>query len=216
MTYSYVITLFLSIQAYCWDFSLVNGILTVFTRYWGNITMARPKTKAELLTASEQQFEKMWQLIDAMPDEEQAATFAFGAEMGKEAHWGRDKNIRDVLIHLYEWHQLLLRWVNANLNGDQQPFLPAPYNWKTYGEMNVGFWERHQETTLADAKAMLHDSHDKVMALIAEFSDEALFTKQYFSWTGTTTLASYCISATVAHYEWAIKKLKAHQKTYQA
>ena len=63
---------------------------------------------------------------------------------------------------------------------------------------------------------MLHASHDKVMALIAEFSDEALFTQQYFSWTGTTTLGSYCISATVAHYEWAIKKLKAHKKTYPA
>jgi hypothetical protein len=46
----------------------------------------------------------------------------------KEAHWKRDKNLRDVLVHLYEWHQLLLNWFNSNQNGDTKTFLPEPYN----------------------------------------------------------------------------------------
>jgi len=58
-------------------------------------------------------------------------------EKKKEAHWKRDKNLRDVLIHLYEWHQLILNWVYANQKGEEKPFLPEPYNWKTYGNMNV-------------------------------------------------------------------------------
>ena len=54
----------------------------------------------------------------------------------------RDKNLRDVLIHLFEWHQLLLLWIESNLNNDQKPFLPLPYNWKTYGELNIEFWKK--------------------------------------------------------------------------
>ncbi|MDR0232151.1 MAG: ClbS/DfsB family four-helix bundle protein [Dysgonamonadaceae bacterium] len=175
--------------------------------------MARATTKTDLIIAANEQFDKLWKLIDSMSDEQQNA--AFGNEMvtaGKEAHWGRDKNIRDVLVHLYEWHQLLLNWINDNRNSETKPFLPEPYNWKTYPTMNVEFWKKHQNTSLIDAKKMLKESHKDVMALIETFSNDELFAKKYFAWTGTSTLGAYCVSATSSHYDWAIKKLKTHIK----
>ena len=105
-------------------------------------------------------------------------------EKKKEAHWKRDKNLRDVLIHLYEWHQLLLNWVDANEKGKDKPFIPEPYNWKTYGDMKLA------ET----------------------FTDEELFTKGVYPWVGGSTLGSYFVSVTASHYDWAMKKLKAHRK----
>jgi len=168
--------------------------------------MPRPTNKAELVAAADTMFAKLWKLIDGMPEAMQSAAFAFE---------DRDKNLRDVLVHLYEWHQLLLRWANANLAGEARPFLPPPYNWKTYGEMNVGFWEKHQATPCAQARDMLLQSHGEAIALIGGFSDEALFTKQYYPWTGTTSLGSYCVSVTSSHYDWAMKKMKTHIKTYQ-
>ncbi|MDR2649220.1 MAG: ClbS/DfsB family four-helix bundle protein [Clostridiales bacterium] len=36
--------------------------------------------------------------------------------------------MRDVFVHLYEWHQLLLNWVISSQSGNAKPFLPAPYN----------------------------------------------------------------------------------------
>jgi hypothetical protein len=176
--------------------------------------MPRPATKPDLIKTANEQFEKMWKLIDAMTDDEQNAEFAFGAEMGKEAHWGRDKNLRDVLVHLYEWHQLLLNWVTANQSGEQKPFIPAPYNWKTYGQMNVEFWEKHRQTAFRDSVEMVKESHAKVIELIDRFSGDELFAKGSLAWTGTSTLGSYCVSATASHYDWAIKKIKAHNKTY--
>lgn len=131
----------------------------------------------------------------------------------KEAHWRRDKNLRDVLVHLYEWHQLLLSWIAANMGGDNKPFLPDTYTWKTYGDMNVRFWEKHQSTSYEDAVTMLCESHGKVMTLIESLSNEELFDKQRFSWTGTTNVGSYCVSATSSHYDWAMKKIKRHLKT---
>ena len=156
----------------------------------------------------------MWKLIDTMSEEQQNATFAEEmATAGKEAHWGRDKNLRDVLIHLYEWHQLLLNWVKANCNDECKPFLPEPYNWKTYPTMNVEFWKKHQDTPLEEAKAKLRKSHKDVMALLEFFSNDELFTKGALTWTGTSPLGAYCVSATASHYDWAMKKIRMHIKT---
>ncbi len=44
-----------------------------------------------------------------------------------------------------------LHWVYSNQNGEEKPFIPEPYNWKTYGDMNVEFWKKHQNTSLEDA-----------------------------------------------------------------
>ncbi|MFV0528004.1 MAG: ClbS/DfsB family four-helix bundle protein [Lachnospiraceae bacterium] len=178
--------------------------------------MARAATKQDLISAANEQFEKMWALIDAMTEEEKNAAFDFGdMTKQKEAHWQRDKNLRDVLVHLYEWHQLLLNWVKANQSGDKKPFLPRPYNWRTYGQMNVGFWKKHQNTTLDNAVEMLQESHSSVMHMIDGFSNDELFVKGSLTWTGTSTLGSYCVSSTASHYDWAIKKIKAHDKIFK-
>lgn len=175
--------------------------------------MPRPATKTDLLITANQQFDKMWTLIDSMTEEEMNVDFDFGDDpKDKEAHWKRDKNLRDILIHLYEWHQLLLNWVTSNQNGNQVPFLPEPYNWRTYGGMNVEFWEKHQSTPYAKAKKMLLNSHKEVLALIEGFSNEELFEKGYFNWSGTTSIGSYCVSATCSHYDWAMKKIKRQIK----
>lgn len=175
--------------------------------------MARPASKNDLLQAAHENYEKLWTLVDSMTEKELDEDFDFSDDLKKKkAHWRRDKNLRDVLIHLYEWHQLLLTWVHSNAKGDKSGFLPEPYNWKTYGDMNMELWEKHQSTGLEQAKEMVRKSHKAVFELIQSFTDAELFTKQFFDWTGTTTLGSYCVSATSSHYDWAIKKLRAHKK----
>lgn len=175
--------------------------------------MGRPTTKTELMTAATENYEKMNALISGLTEKELQTPFDFsGDEKKKEAHWKRDKNLRDILIHLYEWHQLLLNWVSSNQKGESAPFLPHPYNWKTYGQMNVKFWEKHQSTSLDKAKKMLEKSHFEVLKLAETFSNEELFSKGTYPWAGGSALGSYFISVTSSHYDWAMKKLKAHRK----
>lgn len=175
--------------------------------------MPRPANKKELLDAAASNYDKLNAMIDTLTDEELNTPFDFSADTKKtEAHWGRDKNLRDILVHLHEWQVLLLQWMEANMNGGNKPFLPAPYTWKTYGAMNMEIWKKHQNTSLEDSKCMLEDSHRKVIALAGQLPDEDLFTKAKFPWTGTTSLGSYFISTTSSHYDWAMKKLKAHKK----
>ena len=51
-----------------------------------------------------------------------------------------------------------------------------------------------------------------MLELAEKFTSEELFSKGVYKWTGGSTLGSYFVSATSSHYDWAIKKLKAHQK----
>lgn len=166
--------------------------------------MARATNKTELQLAAKENFDKLFAIIDSLSLNEQEAIFPFE---------DRDRNIRDILIHLYEWHKLLLNWINQNLAGVPTPFLPEPYNWKTYPAMNVSLWEKHQLTPYAEALELVKNSHNQVMLLVSEFSDSQLFTKKHYPWTGTTNLGSYCVSSTSSHYDWAIKKIKKYKKT---
>lgn len=175
--------------------------------------MGRATTKPDMITAAISNYEKLSMFISELTEEELSTSFDFTADdKKKEAHWGRDKNLRDILIHLYEWHQLLLNWVKSNRDGENKPFIPEPYNWKTYGDMNAEFWKKHQNTSLNDAKNMYEKSHAEVMKLAATFSNEELFSKGIYKWVGGSTLGSYFVSATASHYDWAMKKLKAHKK----
>lgn len=175
--------------------------------------MSRPANKTDLLHAAADNWEKLDTIFSSLSEKELSTPFDFSGDVKKkEAHWNRDKNLRDILIHLYEWHQLMLQWVQSNRANENKPFLPEPYNWKSYGDMNVGFWQKHQNTSLEDAKKMVRESHERTMSLAEEFSNEELFSKGVYKWVGGSTLGSYFVSVTSSHYDWAMKKLKAHIK----
>lgn len=164
--------------------------------------MARPTTKADLITAATSNYEKMNTLISSLTELELSTDFDFSNhEKKKEAHWERDKNLRDVLIHLYEWHQLLLNWVECNQKGESRTFIPKPYTWKTYGILNREFWKKHQTTSLEEATNLLEKSHAKVLKLAETFSNEELFSKGVYPWVGGSTLGSYFVSVTSSHYD---------------
>ena len=82
--------------------------------------------------------------------------------------------------------------------------------------MNEFFWKKHQNTYLEDAKEMLAKSHEQVMELAESFTNEEFFSKGVYKWVGTSTLGSYFVSNLSSHYNWALKKLKAHRKNCKA
>lgn len=175
--------------------------------------MPRPKNKEELIKAANENFDKLLQLIEDLNEKEMSTPFDFsGDEKKKEAHWGRDKNVRDVLVHLYEWHQLLIQFVDENAAGKNVAFLPPLYNWKTIVSMNQMFWEKNQLMSLEEATKKLKASHVEALKRIESYTNEALFLTKAFPAVGGTTLGSYFVSNTSSHYDWAIKKIKAHKK----
>lgn len=170
--------------------------------------MARAKTKTELVTMSTDNYESLITFLEGLSEEQLNTPFNLENITGKEAHWKRDKNIRDVIAHLHEWHNLLIEWIEANQNGTPQQFLKPGYNWKTYGQMNLEFVLNHQDTDVYEILEAFKSSHHILMSKLNTLSDHELFTKGVFEWTKGSTLGSYFISTMPSHYDWAIKKLK--------
>ena len=153
--------------------------------------MPRPRNKQDLLKAGEEYYAKLIEMADGMSEKEMNTEFDFSGDPSKkERHWGRDKNLRDIWVHLYEWHRMLLE----------------------FGDMNVEYWKKHQKTSLEDARKMFEKSHKDVMKLAESLSEEQLFTKGMYPWVGGSVLGSYFVSCLSSHYDWAMKKLKAHKK----
>ena len=161
--------------------------------------MPRPKSKEELLNLSAKNFQALNDLINSYSKKEQESEFRKGT---------LNRNCRDVLAHVHHWHLLILEWYKVGMSGEK-PAMPAEgYTWKTLPELNKVIWEKYQNVNLENAKKELKKSYNKVQKLIKKHSDEELFEKKRYKWTGTTSLGAYLISSTSSHYDWARKLIK--------
>ncbi|UJH68480.1 ClbS/DfsB family four-helix bundle protein [Allomuricauda sp. SCSIO 65647] len=161
--------------------------------------MPRPKTKDELLRLAHANFERLEVYVEDCPKEEQLREFPKGT---------LNRNIRDVLAHLHHWHLMFLEWYRIGITG-VKPEMPAKgYTWKTLPELNKEIQKRYSNTDLEKVKSLLKSSFGEVFNIIESHSDEELFTKKKYGWTGSTSLGAYLISATSSHYDWALKLIK--------
>ncbi len=75
----------------------------IYLIHKGDDIMARATTKTDLITNATESFEKLNNFVNSMTTEQLNIQFDFSKdERKKEAHWSRDKNLRDIYIHLYE------------------------------------------------------------------------------------------------------------------
>ena len=165
--------------------------------------MPRPRSKSELLELSKINYDKLMELINSFSPEQQQGEFPPGT---------MNRNIRDLLAHLHEWHLMFLQWHDTGMTGEK-PDIPARgYTWKTVPDLNRVIWEKYRDTPLAVIRKRFAESHRKVRNLIDQYSDEELFEKKRYKWTGSTSLGAYMISATSSHYDWASKLIRKYKK----
>lgn len=169
--------------------------------------MPRPTTKSDLLAAADTEFTRLFDVLAAIP-EHVREDVAFQAPIDDQS-----RSPRDVLAHLHAWHRMTLDWYRVGMAGDK-PQIPAPgYTWRDTPALNAAIWERYRATAYAEAEPLVRASHHEVVDIIAAHSDDELFTKKRYAWTGTTSLGAYLVSASSSHYLWGQKTLKAIAKT---
>ncbi|MGD6873715.1 ClbS/DfsB family four-helix bundle protein [Sutcliffiella horikoshii] len=160
--------------------------------------------KEILLMNSDKYFNRLLAIIESVPSRKRGISIET---------LERDKNFRDVVMHLYEWHAMLERWYREGMDGDI-PLMPAPgYKWRNIGLLNMRTWENYQEVSLNQAIKKLKLSHERVMDLIRSHTNEEIMTKKYYKWTKTSNLYSYFAANTSDHYVWAIKKCEGIAKS---
>ena len=106
----------------------------------------------------------------------------------------------------------MLGWYEIGMRGEK-PAIPAEgFSWRTTPALNDMLRARHRTTPLATALGELSESHRAIHGLIESHTDEQLFTKQYYPWTGSTSLGAYFVSSTSSHHEWARRKICRFRK----
>jgi hypothetical protein len=162
--------------------------------------MARPQNKETLLALSEQLYQKILSLVD----KQETAIATQKASNG----W----TMKDVVAHLSAWHKLFLGWYEQDRQG-VKPELPAPgYTWKTMPHLNEKIYQENKDRTLPEVIAEFQQTYAAVRKVIQSHSNEELFTKKKFAWTGSTSLGSYLTSCTSSHYDWALQMHKEMAK----
>ncbi|MDR0592557.1 MAG: ClbS/DfsB family four-helix bundle protein [Bifidobacteriaceae bacterium] len=170
--------------------------------------MPRPTTRDDLLVAASDGFAKLTDLIDHLPAGAIEAEFAFE---------DRDRNVRDVLWHLHTWHEMVIGWHRVGTVEGGAPAVPGHgHTWKTLPGLNREVWQKAQAVPLPAARQAFEASHAQVVSLIEAHTNHQLFARGVYPWTKSTTLGAYFVSATSSHYDWAMKKLRLHQRTFPA
>lgn len=165
--------------------------------------MPRPKSKAELIELSQANYKKLIDLVDSFSEDDVSREFPKGT---------LNRNIKDVLAHLHEWHLMMLNWYTVGMQGSK-PDMPAKgFTWRTLPDLNRQIWEKYKALNLSEARERLQDSYQNIQKLILNHTDEELFEKKRYKWTGSTSLGAYLISNTSSHYDWAIKLINKSMK----
>lgn len=166
--------------------------------------MPRPTSKKGLLVAIDKERGALEALLETLTPEQMV-------EPGVVGEW----SAKDVLAHLIEWEQMCLGWYRAGLRGEI-PALPAPgYKWNQTPELNQMIYEKHRDRALDDVLAQFHASHQEILGVIQELSNEELFTTGRYAWTKKNAMGTYFVSATSSHYLWARKEIRKGLKARQ-
>ena len=165
--------------------------------------MPKPTNKAELLQAAENNFDKLFDYLDGLEKNQLNKDFETD---------GLNKNIRDVLMHLHHWHLLFMRWYDAGMKGNKPDMPEKGYTWQQLPELNRRINEKYKNTNVQKAMSTLKTSYANMVKLIKSHSQDELFEKKLYPWTGTTSLAAYLISNTSSHYGWAYRLIKKSLK----
>ena len=154
--------------------------------------MPRPTTKEQLLVQSQRTMDELMAVVESLSTVQ--------LEMaGTCGEW----SVKDILSHLHAWHELFFTWYRVGMAGGK-PAIPAPgFSFKDTPALNEKLYRENQDLDCTEVMASLAQSHRQVIALVANHTEDELFTRQYYPWTGTTTLGAYFIGSMSSHYEWA-------------
>jgi hypothetical protein len=159
--------------------------------------MPRPHTKTQLIIESQQEYEALESLLAALTPEQMIQVGALG-----------DWSPKDVLAHLYEWQQMLLRWYAAGLRGETPPIPAEGFKWSQLPALNQHIYAQYQDWPLEQVLEAFRTSHRKTVELIQGLSEADLTTPGLYPWMNQNMLIAYITANTGSHYRWARTEMR--------
>ena len=164
--------------------------------------MPRPQTKAQLLTESQQEYDALEKFLAALTPEQMIQPGALG-------EWSP----KDVLVHLYEWQQMLFRWYEAGQRGETPPIPAEGFKWSQLPALNQQIYEQYKNWPLEKVLEAFRGSHHKTVTWIQSLSGADLTTPGLYPWMNQNTLIAYITANTGSHYRWARTEMRKALRT---
>jgi len=154
--------------------------------------MSKPSTRNQIIEAAQKERNALEELLASLTPEQIT-------KPGTVGEWA----IKDVLSHLFEWEDMVLKWYAAGVKG-KTPAVPSEeFNWAQLPQLNHAIYLKHRDKALIDVLKTFRTSFKKIIKTIESIPEKELFTKGIYPWTRNNLLAAYFVSATSSHYRWA-------------
>lgn len=155
--------------------------------------------KAALLAVTHKEFAKLDALIEPIP----AATATAALE--------DDTTIKDVIGHRAAWIDLFLGW-HADGIARREVHMPTKgYKWNQLPSLNAAIRDAQAGLDWAGAKVLLRTNHAKLVALIEDLSDDALYGSPMAGHDKWTT-GRFAEASGASHYRSAVKVIRGYLK----
>ena len=107
--------------------------------------MPKPHNKTTLISESHKEREALEDYLTTLTCEEKIVPGVVG-----------DWSVKDMLAHLYEWEQMVLRWLAAGEAGET-PHVPAEgYKWNQIPVLNESIRQKYHGLPLDEVEKILH------------------------------------------------------------
>jgi hypothetical protein len=127
-----------------------------------------------------------------------------------------DTSIKDVIGHRAHWIELFLGWYRDGQAGKDVAF-PAPgYKWSQLKAYNAALRKAQTGLNWDAAKALLADSHDRLLNFITGHSDTELYGGPMKGGNNDWTPGRWAEAAGPSHYRSAAKYIRHALKTFKA
>ena len=158
-------------------------------------------TKDDLIALTEKEFEKLQKNLADVDD-----------ALATTPHPEDGVTIKDTVLHRVHWINLFFKWYKDGKAG-KEVAVPAPgYKWNQLKEYNAKIREETRDVSWASARDRLKRGHKKLVKLLNELDDKALYGKSPYDWTNKWTLGRWAESSGPSHYRSAAKYIREIKK----
>lgn len=159
--------------------------------------MPKPTTKIQILEAAQTERTKLEELLATLTVEQLTLPNIIG-------EWA----IKDMLSHLTEWEQMVIKWYEMGVKG-LVPAVPSEdYNWGQLPQLNYAIFLKFRDKSVAEIQESFKASYEQIIKMIQSIPENVLFTRGHYPWTNNNALAAYFISCTSSHYRWARTEIR--------
>ncbi|OCP16539.1 MULTISPECIES: ClbS/DfsB family four-helix bundle protein [unclassified Ensifer] len=165
--------------------------------------MAVPRTKAELLSATETEFAKLERELDGIPPER-------FAEASLDGHAkGTMMSVGDLVAYLTGWGELVIKWIERDEQGLPVDFPETGYKWNELGRLAQKFYSDCRALPPAERLSRLAASKAALITLIEARDDQTLYGQ---AWYGKWPLGRMIQFNTASPYANAHGRLRKWKK----